>query len=556
MKIIALLTFVQLFFFLTNQLTGQTTVGLLQHDIGTLDDGYVLFAPNTSINTYLIDKCGYQVKTWPSSYKPGQSAYLLSDGTLFRTGNVGNTTFMAGGQGGIVEKIDWNGNVTWSYLLSDANNCQHHDAKVLPNGNVLIIAWELKTDAEAIAKGRNPALVPTTIWSEQILEIQPIGTNGGTIVWEWHLWDHLEQNFDQTKENYVASISNPDLLDINYNASATTEDWIHLNSIDYNSQLDQILISAHNMDEIYIIDHSTTAIQAASHSGGNSGKGGDFLYRWGNPQVYNHGSTSDQKLFGQHNARWIETGLPYENNIMIFNNGLARPGGAYSTVEIINPPINGTTYSATTLPFLPAASAWSYNEGNPNSFYSMNISGAQQLSNGNVLVTSGTNGHFIEVDSNGTKLWEYVNPVKATGIIAQGTSATQNTVFRSTFYPSNYTGFSGHNLTATSILENTNEVSDSCQLILTNGIIELNESEFFRLFPNPANNTFTISLNTNESGKVELFNQLGELILAKDYFSSSIQNIDVSNLNDGIYLVKFQNEKGSLQTQKLMIQKE
>jgi hypothetical protein len=487
-------------------------------------------------------------------YKPGQSVYLLADGTLFRTGNVGNTTFVAGGQGGIVEKIDWNGNVTWSYLLSDANKCQHHDAKVLPNGNVLIIAWELKTDAEAIAKGRNPALVPTTIWSEQILEIQPSGTNGGTIVWEWHLWDHLEQNFDQTKENFVASISNTGLLDINYNASATTEDWIHLNSIDYNPQLDQILISAHNMDEIYIIDHSTTTIQAASHTGGNSGKGGDFLYRWGNPQVYNQGSTSDQKLFGQHNARWIESGLPYENNIMIFNNGLARPGGAYSTVEIINPPVNGNTYSSSTLPFLPNSSLWNYNDGNPNNFYSMNISGAQQLANGNVLITGGTNGHLIEVDSLGTKLWEYVNPVKATGIISQGSTATQNTVFRSTFYSSTYSGFAGHILLATSIIENTNTVSDNCQLNLTNSIKDLDMNDPLIVFPNPANRSITISIQTD--GNIEIYNQIGELILSKQYNYSSNENLDISNLNEGIYLIKFQNENGSIQTQKLIIRKD
>ena len=64
------------------------TVGLIEHDAGSLDDGYVLFAPVNRTTTYLIDKCGRLVKTWSSSYKAGMSAYLLPDGTLFRTGRV------------------------------------------------------------------------------------------------------------------------------------------------------------------------------------------------------------------------------------------------------------------------------------------------------------------------------------------------------------------------------------------------------------------------------------------------------------------------------------
>ncbi|MBX9889306.1 MAG: aryl-sulfate sulfotransferase [Flavobacteriaceae bacterium] len=440
--------------------TVTNTVGLIRNDAGALNDGYVLFAPIGSNTTYLIDKCGKLVKTWPSTYKPGQSCYLLPDGSLLRPGNANNTTFNAGGKGGVIEKIDWDGNVTWTYTISDALKCQHHDVKALPNGNILIIAWESKTNAEAIAQGRNPNLVPSTVWSEQIIEIKPTGTSGGTIVWEWHLWDHLVQDFDASKPNYGTVASSSELININYNASATNQDWIHLNSIDYNASLDQILVSSHSFNEVWIIDHSTTTGEAKSHEGGNAGNGGDLIYRWGNSLAYNTGTTT--QLYGQHNAYWIESGFPFENQIMIFNNGNGRAGGNYSTIEIIKPPRSGYNY-VQSLPFGPITTSWNYNYGNSNAIYAQNISGAQQLSNGNVLFCNGPAGIFSEINSSGNLVWQYTNPVASSGVLKQNEVATQNSVFRSTFYPKTFSGFSGRTLGSGATIEALNSISNSCK---------------------------------------------------------------------------------------------
>lgn len=522
---------------LTN-LLAQTTVGLIQHNVGTLDDGYVLFAPIGGTTTYLIDKCGKQVKTWPSSYKPGQSCYILSDGTLLRSGNANNTTFNAGGKGGIIEKIDWNGNVTWSYTISSTSECQHHDIKALPNGNVLAIVWESKTNTQAIAQGRNPALTTTTVWSEKIIEIQPVGLTGGNIVWEWHLWDHLVQDFDNTKPNYGIVASSPQLLNLNYAASSSTvtgQDWIHLNSIDYNPTLNQILLSSHSFEEVWIIDHSTTTAEASSHAGGNSNKGGDILYRWGNPQAYNNGSVANQKFFWQHNAYWIESGLPYQNQIMVFNNGNGRIGGNYSTIEIINPPVSGYTYTPS-LPYLPTATSWIYNAANTYSLYAQNISGSQQLSNGNVLFCNGPSGIFKEINYTGTTLWEYVNPVNATGIINQGVNPTANLAFRCSFYPSNYSGFASHTFTTGSTIETTNAVSSTCSL--STSISENEDYNEINIYPNPANDIINIdNLNyNNELYKVELTNALGQVVLSETTTSKKIILND--NLKNGIYFLK------------------
>lgn len=531
-KIHFTLFFITVFFYSTAQ-----TIGLIQHDVGTLDNGYVLFAPNNSNTTYLIDKCGKQVKTWISAYKPGQSVYLLTDGTLLHTGNANNTTFNAGGKGGVIEKIDWNGTVTWSYSISDATKCQHHDAKILPNGNILVIAWEKKTNTEAIAAGRNASLVPTVLWSEQILEIQPFGTNGGNIVWEWHLWDHLVQDYDASKANYNVVSANPQLMNLNYSASATNSDWVHMNSIDYNPTLDQILVSTHNFNEIWIIDHSTTTAQASSHSGGNSGKGGDLLYRWGNPITYNTGTTT--QLFGQHNAHWIENGLPFNNQIMIFNNGAGRPGGNYSTVEIINPPVSGYNYLFSS-PYLPLTTSWNYNYGNPNSLYAQNISGAQQLSNGNVLICNGPNGIFTEINSSGTQLWKYINPVGNT-IATQGATATQNMTFRCNFYPDSFSGFIGHSLTSGTTIENFNTASASCNLNLE--VYQNTINDKIVISPNPANDFISVQILDKEKDyTIEIIDELGRIIKTSKILQGiTFSNLETNTLVNGLYCVKISN---------------
>ena len=533
-------------FFIASTLNSQTTVGLIQHNPGTLDDGFVLFAPTRSNTTYLIDRCGKEVKSWTSTYNPGLSCYLLSEGTLLRTGVVQSQSFNAGGHGGVIEKIDWNGNVIWTYFISDATNWQHHDVKALPNGNILVIAWESKTNTQAIAKGRNPLLVPTTLWSEQILEIQPTGATGGNIVWEWHLWDHLIQDFDNTKPDFGAVNTNPQLLNINYNATAGNSDWIHLNSIDYNVALDQILVSSRVLNEIWVIDHSTSSAEAASHSGGNSGNGGDFLFRWGNPLAYNTGTST--QFFGQHNAQWIQTGLPYENQIMVFNNGNGRTGGNYSTIEIINPPVDGFNYTSS-LPYLPTSTSWIYNDGNPNNFYAQLTSGCQQLSNGNVLFCNGPKGTFKEISESGTILWEYINPVSVTGILTQGTTAASNAAFRCTFYPSSYSGFNNQLFSSPTIIENSNSVSNTCTLSTTIDEETLGEEAVF-VYPNPAKEFINVEFSglSDENIRIEIIDVFGKVVQKENRKNENgIFNLNVRSLAAGYYLLKISSGNSVIQ---------
>jgi hypothetical protein len=396
----------------------------------TVFEGYNLFSSLSSKTVNLMDNNGNTVHTWDTNYRPGNSMYLLENGELLHTGNVGNTTFTAGGAGGIVQTLDWDGNVTWSYEYASSKHLQHHDVEMLPNGNVLMIAWQHKSGDEALTAGRNSALLKDgELWPDSVIEIQPTGLTTGTIVWEWHIWDHLVQDHDSTKSNYGVVSDHPELTDINYITSPGA-DWNHINSIDYNAKLDQIVLSVHNFSEIWIIDHSITTSEAAGHSSGNGTKGGDLLYRWGNPQTYGAGTSLNQQLFVQHDAEWIEEGLPVEGNILIFNNGTGRPQGNYSSIEEITTPVNSDstyTYSSDTA-YGPEKPVWTYAAETPSGFYAKNISSQQRLANGNTLICDGPAGYFFEVKDLGEIVWEYQN---------------NGQVFRVERYAPGYNGFNG-----------------------------------------------------------------------------------------------------------------
>jgi hypothetical protein len=378
-----------------------------------------------------MDNDGNIAHTWTSNYRPGLSAYLLENGNLLRTGNTGSAYFATGGAGGIVQEIATDGTVAWEFEYADGYVRQHHDIEPLPNGNVLMIAWEFKTQAKAIAAGRNPSLIQAgELWPDHIIEVNP--TNN-TIVWEWHVWDHLIQDYDPTKANYGVVADHPELIDLNFSADGLSggADWTHINSIDYHETFDQILLSVRNFSEIWVIDHSTTTVEAAGHTGGNSGKGGDLLYRWGNPQAYqaayDAGNASAQQLFVQHDARWIPSGYPGEGNILVFNNGTGRSGGNYSSIDEIVPPVDdvGVYTLAAGSAYGPTAPTWIYTASAPTDFYANRISGAQRLSSGNTLICDGPNGDFFEVTSQKDIVWSY--------------DYTGN-VFRVTRYESDYPG--------------------------------------------------------------------------------------------------------------------
>jgi len=482
---------------LTPSRAQQPTVGLITHTNAS-EDGYVLFAPLSSKNTYLIDKCGRQVHSWTANYTPANSVYLLKNGTLLHTGNANNPVFP---NGGYIETLDWNSNITWSYLLPGAQQSQHHDVCALPNGNFLALVWEIKSRPEAIAEGRDSTILGATLWTEKVVELKPNGPNDAVIVWEWSVWDHLIQERDPAAQNYGAVSAHPELVDLNYNKAPTKSvDWLHTNGIAYNEALDQIMISVYWMNELWIIDHGTTTAEAMTHQGGKRGKGGDLLYRWGNPLAYGRGTEADEKFYHLHNAHWITGNVPDSGKILVFNNGQQRPDGDYSAVDLITPPVDsvGNYASPGTGPYGPQAFTWEYKAPVAADFYAPILSGAQRLKNGNTLICEATKGNFFEVDPAGNIVWRYINPVSGTrGIVSQGEVADQNLAFRSIQYPSAYPGFSGRTLVSGNPIELNPSPNYSCfpGTTLAAATLQAATREF------SATNPFSTSIGLSSSGR-------------------------------------------------------
>jgi|SRR5271157_96226 len=405
--------------------------GLIRYNKEKAYDGYTLFAPSLSTTTYLMDMEGNVVHTWKSKYLPGLFAMLLPNGNLLRAGrpepNPEKTPVAFGGTSGLIQEIDWDGNVIWEYKEYTPTMMQHHCFNIMPNGNILFVGWEYKSAAEAIKKGRDPKRMPkefvwegkkyTGLWPDYVKEVN----RDKKVVWEWHAWDHIGKG--------------PKKLNINYQLPKAAgymhvPDWTHFNTVDYIPETDQILVNSRNFGEFFLINHKT----------------GEIEYRWGNPTTYGKGKKpgfvddGDQILFGPHHVTRLANG-----HFQIFDNGWRRPEKTRSRVVEMDPKTGKIV--------------WQFEPVIGSSFYSVYQGSAQKLPNGNILVTSSNHGHVFEI-TYGEKpqvVWEFVNPVMpgdrikcfyddAKDSISAGEELAANMIHRSYRYGKDYPGLAGRDL--------------------------------------------------------------------------------------------------------------
>ena len=366
------------------------------YDENLISNDYIFIVENNSTNSYLINKEGFKVWEWNFDTNSGNDLEIIDNGNIVGLFKATDPIIDFGGFGGAAKIIDKNGNVLWEYSVSDNDFIAHHDVEMLPNGNILLMVWERITNDIAVSNGAD---FNTDIFTEKIIEVNP---SNNEVVWEWRSWDHIIQDKFEGLANYGDLNSNPGKIDINYSLDNPPGgnffdggDIMHANGLDYDPLNDVIYLSVNYFDEIWVIDHSTTTEEAQSNSGGNYNKGGDLIYRFGNPTTYN---SLGNKLFDKnHFPNLLEDGVEGEGNILVYVNGNST--GQSVVYELELPDQLNLNSNANNEPSV----HWSYTN---DDLFATKLSGAVRLSNGNTLITESDYGLW-EVTPEGNIAWKY-----------------------------------------------------------------------------------------------------------------------------------------------------
>ena len=369
------------------------TESVLIHNEEKVYNNLILVCPNGGKSPYLVDKGGNIVKQWEFEIPLGNDFELLPNGKVLGIFKSTDPIFGFGGYGGIIQIYDKDNELEWYYEVSNQTEIAHHDVEMLQNGNVMIMIWE-KIDVNTLQDYGVDFDQP--IYTEKLIEVN---TQTNEIVWQWRSWDHVVQDHDAAANAFGNISENPSKIDINYNLN-DNGDFMHANGIDIDEINDLIYMSVNYYSEIWVIDHSTTTEEASVSSGGNYDKGGDLVYRFGNPEVY--GDLDSERIFyNNHFPNLLENEVPGQQNLLVYSNYGENDLNQSSVYELELPNLLSLEPNNITNPEI----VWYFTD--ENLFYGK-ISGADRLQNGNTIICEGDFGVW-EVSPEKEVVWKYSN---------------------------------------------------------------------------------------------------------------------------------------------------
>lgn len=319
--------------------------------------GLVLLPQSGSERILLLDESGKVLHHWNID---SPRARLLPNGNLLALHGTkwGSHVEPWKDLRSVLREYSWDGDVIWEYR---AQELLHHDIRVLPNGNILVL---LRQYVDEETKLRMPWVSnpEASVRYDVVVEI----SRDGEEVWRWDGLQHLDLSFcGRTRCETLGGLKEIDWTHVNTASVLPPNKWFEAG--DERFRPGNIMIMLRNWSTAMIVGRPSGKI-LWTYSG-------DYL----------------GGLSGGHEAEMIPEGLPGAGNVLIFDNGRSR---ASSVVLEINP--------------VSKAIVWKYEDG--NRFFSKAAGSAQRLPNGNTLISEDVRGRVLEVDRNGSVVWEYVAP--------------------------------------------------------------------------------------------------------------------------------------------------
>ncbi len=323
--------------------------GVSRHDPARSSRGINIYIPG-GYEACLIDMRGEVLHTWiaPEEYAKGWIMPGLGErGDLLVIDGVG------GGAKRTLLKLDWNSNLQWVSRLQ-----HHHDIAIAENGEVYT---PTKARREITHKSRKLPLLDNSI---TVLSPQ------GKLIKKLSLYDLLGMTLTEK------------LLD---EAAEKLEEWKETDPEKYGA------IVREGFDFFH-----TNSIELLPRDIGVAKKG-DLLICMRYRNLVAIISAQSEKvlwLWGFGELDWPHhPSLMSNGNILIFDNGAHR---GYSRLIEVDPETRKTV--------------WEYKGDPPDSFYTEGRGAAQELPNGNVLVTESGKGHAFEITREGDIVWDFWNP--------------------------------------------------------------------------------------------------------------------------------------------------